>query len=209
MVFNYNFTPLVEHSLYVLLYLCYHVVKWWMWYDCSAANSCPASPRGGHGHGRRNVTSDLQMVAAYAAAAVAGGGSSGSLHSVMNTITVASSSSMEDRFVLKSHSGPNFYNIAFVYYQLQVFWSQLNGKWWKIEKNVLLVLETENCNKDKPTITAITQWDESPYNSGNLLASNCLKPVICAMQKINGILWRFVLLSYVNCACIFVTDSIC
>lgn len=61
----------------------------------SAANSCPASPRGGHGHGRRNVTSDLQMVAAYAAA-VAGGGSSGSLHSVINTITVASSSSMED-----------------------------------------------------------------------------------------------------------------
>jgi len=49
------------------------------------------------------------MVAAYAAAAVAGGGSSGSLHSVMNTITVASSSTMEDRFVLKSHSfGHNF-----------------------------------------------------------------------------------------------------
>ncbi|XP_044252699.1 forkhead box protein K1 [Tribolium madens] len=31
----------------------------------SAANSCPASPRGGHG--RRNVSADLQMVAAYAA----------------------------------------------------------------------------------------------------------------------------------------------
>ncbi|KAF7278213.1 forkhead box K [Rhynchophorus ferrugineus] len=40
----------------------------------SAANSCPASPRGGqHGvsHGKRNVHADLQMVAAYAAAQVA------------------------------------------------------------------------------------------------------------------------------------------
>ncbi|XP_055946430.1 forkhead box protein K1-like [Argiope bruennichi] len=33
----------------------------------SAANSCPASPRGGMG--KRNITSDLQMVAAYAAVA--------------------------------------------------------------------------------------------------------------------------------------------
>ncbi|CAH1106618.1 unnamed protein product [Psylliodes chrysocephalus] len=39
----------------------------------SAANSCPASPRGGHGgshsvnHGKRNVQADLQMVAHYAA----------------------------------------------------------------------------------------------------------------------------------------------
>ncbi|XP_012271799.1 forkhead box protein K1 [Orussus abietinus] len=32
----------------------------------SAANSCPASPRGGQG--RRNISADLQMVAAYAAA---------------------------------------------------------------------------------------------------------------------------------------------
>lgn len=34
---------------------------------CSAANSCPASPRGGSG--RRNISADLHMVAAYAAAA--------------------------------------------------------------------------------------------------------------------------------------------
>lgn len=36
----------------------------------SAANSCPASPRGGHhggSHSKRNVSADLQMVAAYAA----------------------------------------------------------------------------------------------------------------------------------------------
>jgi hypothetical protein len=54
--------------------------------------------------------------------------------------------------------------------------------------NGLLVLDMENCNSDKPTITTITQWDESPQNSENLLASNCLKTVICVMQKINGIL---------------------
>ncbi|XP_018570845.1 forkhead box protein K1 isoform X1 [Anoplophora glabripennis] len=41
----------------------------------SAANSCPASPRGGHGghsggHGKRNVQADLQMVAQYAAQVV-------------------------------------------------------------------------------------------------------------------------------------------
>jgi len=35
----------------------------------SAANSCPASPRGGHG-GRRNVSADLQMVAQFAAQVV-------------------------------------------------------------------------------------------------------------------------------------------
>ncbi|XP_069683150.1 forkhead box protein K1 isoform X1 [Periplaneta americana] len=63
----------------------------------SAANSCPASPRGGHGHGRRNVTNDLQMAAVYAAAAVA---NNAPLQSVMSTITVASSSAPED-----SHSG--------------------------------------------------------------------------------------------------------
>lgn len=34
----------------------------------SAANSCPASPRAGQG--RRNISADLQMVAAYAAAVV-------------------------------------------------------------------------------------------------------------------------------------------
>ncbi|XP_018916479.1 forkhead box protein K1 isoform X2 [Bemisia tabaci] len=34
----------------------------------SAANSCPTSPRGGHG--RRNISADLQMAAVYAAAAV-------------------------------------------------------------------------------------------------------------------------------------------
>jgi hypothetical protein len=39
------------------------------------------------------------MAAVYAAA-VAGGGSSGPLQSVMSTITVASSSTAEDRFVL-------------------------------------------------------------------------------------------------------------
>lgn len=45
----------------------------------SAANSCPASPRGGH-HGRRNISADLQMAAAYAAAAASpsGGGSGAS-----------------------------------------------------------------------------------------------------------------------------------
>ncbi|XP_067006385.1 forkhead box protein K1 [Anabrus simplex] len=57
----------------------------------SAANSCPASPRGGHG--RRNVSADLQMVAAYAAAVASGGGP----HSVVNTITVATSSASDDR----------------------------------------------------------------------------------------------------------------
>uniref|UniRef100_A0A1B6DXR0 Fork-head domain-containing protein n=1 Tax=Clastoptera arizonana TaxID=38151 RepID=A0A1B6DXR0_9HEMI len=54
----------------------------------SAANSCPASPRGGHG--RRNVSADLQMAAAYAAA-VAGP------HSVINTVTVSTSNSVDDR----------------------------------------------------------------------------------------------------------------
>jgi len=54
--------------------------------------------------------------------------------------------------------------------------------------NVLLVLDTKNCNNDEPTITTITQWDESPQHSGNLLASNYLKPFICAMQKLNGVL---------------------
>jgi hypothetical protein len=69
------------------------------------------------------------MVAAYAAAAVAGGGNSGSLHSVMNTITVASSSTVEDRFVLKSYLlWPEFCNIAFGYHQLQVLGSQLKRK---------------------------------------------------------------------------------
>ncbi|GLG98288.1 Forkhead box protein O [Gryllus bimaculatus] len=76
----------------------------------SAANSCPASPRGGHGgHGRRNISADLQMVAVYAAAAVAGGGSGGGSssngggnaggvpHSVVNTITVATSNTSDDR----------------------------------------------------------------------------------------------------------------
>jgi hypothetical protein len=43
--------------------------------------------------------------------------------------------------------------------------------------NILLVLDLENYNNDKPAITTITQKDESPQNSGNLLASNCLKPV--------------------------------
>jgi hypothetical protein len=42
------------------------------------------------------------MVAAYAAA-VAGGGNSGPLQSVMSTITVASSSASEDRFVLLAY----------------------------------------------------------------------------------------------------------
>ncbi|KAJ4432810.1 hypothetical protein ANN_21449 [Periplaneta americana] len=68
-----------------------------MLFHFSAANSCPASPRGGHGHGRRNVTNDLQMAAVYAAAAVA---NNAPLQSVMSTITVASSSAPED-----SHSG--------------------------------------------------------------------------------------------------------
>nr|CAD7261896.1 unnamed protein product [Timema shepardi] len=59
--------------------------------DSHAANSCPASPRAGHS--RRNVSADLQWVAA----AVAGGGGP---HSVVNTITVTTSSSHED-----SHGG--------------------------------------------------------------------------------------------------------
>ncbi|XP_075231830.1 forkhead box K isoform X2 [Lycorma delicatula] len=54
----------------------------------SAANSCPASPRAGPRG--RNITSDLQMVAAYAAA-VAGP------HSVINTVTVSTSNSIDDR----------------------------------------------------------------------------------------------------------------
>ncbi|XP_039289806.1 LOW QUALITY PROTEIN: forkhead box protein K1 [Nilaparvata lugens] len=57
----------------------------------SAANSCPASPRshGPRGSGR-NITSDLQMVAAYAAA-VAGP------NSVINTVTVSTSNNLDDR----------------------------------------------------------------------------------------------------------------
>ncbi|KAJ3644512.1 hypothetical protein Zmor_022237 [Zophobas morio] len=47
----------------------------------SAANSCPASPRGGHG--RRNVSADLQMVAAYAAQ-VARRDDGGGSHHVQN-----------------------------------------------------------------------------------------------------------------------------
>ncbi|PSN48407.1 hypothetical protein C0J52_12087 [Blattella germanica] len=66
----------------------------------SAANSCPASPRGGHGHSRpRNVTTDLQMVAAYAAA-VAGSGS-------MSTITVGPSGSSEDSHGVGMSSVPS------------------------------------------------------------------------------------------------------
>ncbi|XP_046987559.1 forkhead box protein K2 [Schistocerca americana] len=66
----------------------------------SAANSCPASPRGSHG--KRNISADLQMVAAYAAAAVASSGP----HSVVNTVTVATSS-CDDRpdNGSSSHSG--------------------------------------------------------------------------------------------------------
>lgn len=77
------------------------------------------------------------------------------------------------------HSGHSFCNIAFVYHQLQVFGSQLNRKcnWMEDRNNILLVLDLENYNNDKPAITTITQKDESPQNSGNLLASNCLKPV--------------------------------
>lgn len=74
--------------------------------------------------------------------------------------------------------------------------------------NVLLVLDTEHYNSDKPAITTITQWDESPQNSGNLLACNYLKPVICAMKKTNGVLWSLVLLFYVKPACIFVTNGV-
>ncbi|XP_063218152.1 forkhead box protein K1 [Bacillus rossius redtenbacheri] len=58
----------------------------------SAANSCPASPRSGHS--RRNVSTDLQMVAAYAAAVASGAG--GGPHSVVNTITVTTSSCQDD-----------------------------------------------------------------------------------------------------------------
>lgn len=50
----------------------------------SAANSCPASPRSGHG--RRNITSDLQMVAAYAAQVANNGGPI----TVSNTVTISS-----------------------------------------------------------------------------------------------------------------------
>ena len=49
----------------------------------SAANSCPASPRGGHA--RRNISADLQMVAACVAKSNSGS------HPVVNTITVATS----------------------------------------------------------------------------------------------------------------------
>ncbi|RZF45453.1 hypothetical protein LSTR_LSTR009324 [Laodelphax striatellus] len=56
----------------------------------SAANSCPASPRSSGPRGSRNITSDLQMVAAYAAA-VAGP------NSVINTVTVSTSNNMDDR----------------------------------------------------------------------------------------------------------------
>ncbi|XP_046407406.1 forkhead box protein K2-like isoform X2 [Ischnura elegans] len=46
----------------------------------SAANSCPASPRGGH-HGRRNISADLQMAAAYAAAVASPSGSASGTNS--------------------------------------------------------------------------------------------------------------------------------
>lgn len=112
---------------YIYLYFYCHTVKWWVLYDYSAANSCPASPRGGHGHGRRNVTSDLQMVAAYAAA-VAGGGSSGPLQSVMSTITVASSSSTEDRSALESYAfGLYLYRSLYII-RFQTRWNLLKMK---------------------------------------------------------------------------------
>ncbi|XP_054282865.1 forkhead box protein K1 isoform X2 [Macrosteles quadrilineatus] len=60
----------------------------------SAANSCPASPRGGHG--RRNVSADLQMAAVYAAA-VAG--------PVVNTVTVSTSNTHDSGEVLLDGSG--------------------------------------------------------------------------------------------------------
>jgi len=104
------------------------------------------------------------------------------------------------------HSGHNFCNIAFVY--PPDILKPTEQEVMENRNNVLLVLDTENCNNDKPTITAITHWDESLQNSGNLLAGSYLKPVICAMQKINGIFWSFVLLCYVNPACIFITNSI-
>ncbi|KAL0279539.1 UNVERIFIED_CONTAM: hypothetical protein PYX00_001070 [Menopon gallinae] len=50
----------------------------------SAANSCPASPRSGHG--RRNIASELQMVAAYAAQVANNGGPI----TVSNTVTISS-----------------------------------------------------------------------------------------------------------------------
>jgi len=56
----------------------------------SAANSCPASPRGAHA--RRNISADLQMVAACVAKSNSGA------HPVVNTITVATSG--DDRYVM-------------------------------------------------------------------------------------------------------------
>lgn len=63
----------------------------------SAANSCPASPRSGHG--RRNITSDLQMVAAYAAQVANNGGPI----TVSNTVTISSDD--RETYGESSHSG--------------------------------------------------------------------------------------------------------
>ncbi|KAK6624215.1 hypothetical protein RUM44_011074 [Polyplax serrata] len=63
----------------------------------SAANSCPASPRSGHG--RRNITSDLQMVAAYAAQVANNGGPI----TVSNTVTISSDD--RETYGESSHGG--------------------------------------------------------------------------------------------------------
>ncbi|XP_014248685.1 forkhead box protein K1 isoform X2 [Cimex lectularius] len=68
----------------------------------SAANSCPASPRGGSQSSRHNVSADLQMAAAYAAV-VAGP------NSIVNTVTV--STSHDDRNdILEGAEGSNSHN---------------------------------------------------------------------------------------------------
>jgi len=77
-----------------------------LWRVFSAANSCPASPRGGHA--RRNISADLHMVAAYVAKSNSGGSGAHQVgshqlgsHQVGNTVTVATSG--DDRSVA---SGP-------------------------------------------------------------------------------------------------------
>ena len=74
--------------------------------------------------------------------------------------------------------------------------------------NVLLVSDVGNCYNNKPAVTTITQWNESPQNSGNLLVSNCLKPIFVQCRKLMlafEVLFCCVIL---NPVCIFITCSI-
>jgi hypothetical protein len=108
------------------------------------------------------------------------------------------------------YSGHNLFNITFVYHQLQVLWSKPKGKqnWMEDTNNVLLVSYLGNFNKNKPAMSTITQWNEWPQNSRNLLVSNCLKPVFVQCRKLVLVFEVLYCCIILNPVYIFITCSI-